>query len=193
MIMSLRSIGAREWHSLRVYLTTLLINVPPDTFVGNTFLRPWLASLMGMDCRHRCSISKGCFYHAWQISVGEGTRIARDSYLDAFAPIVIGGHVSIGSRVSIATASHEYGPATARGGMVRPMPVRIGDGCWVGASVFIGPGVEIGAGSVISAGAVVLRSMPANCLVAGNPARPIRRLDSDSETSSVPREEIPGL
>jgi maltose O-acetyltransferase len=52
--------------------------------------------------------------------------------------------------------------------------------------VVILPGVTIGPGCVIGAGAVVTRSVPANCVVAGNPARVIQKLDRSAEPPVMP-------
>lgn len=52
---------------------------------------------------------------------------------------------------------------------------RIGRRCFVGARSIILPGVEIGDECVIGAGSVVTRSVPPRSLVAGNPARILRR------------------
>jgi maltose O-acetyltransferase len=54
------------------------------------------------------------------------------------------------------------------------VPIRIGERCFIGGNATIGPGVTIGNGVVIAGGAVVLRSVPDDCVVAGNPARVIR-------------------
>ena len=55
-------------------------------------------------------------------------------------------------------------------------PVRIEDNVWIGGGAILLPGVTVGDNSVIGAGAVVTRDVPANTVVAGNPARVIREL-----------------
>jgi maltose O-acetyltransferase len=58
----------------------------------------------------------------------------------------------------------------------RQAPVRIGDGCWIGARAIILPGVTLGKRVMVAAGAVVTGDVPDDSLVAGNPARVVRTL-----------------
>ena len=51
---------------------------------------------------------------------------------------------------------------------------RIGRNCFIGARSIILPGVEIGDGSIVAAGSIVVKNVPANSIVAGNPAKVIR-------------------
>jgi acetyltransferase-like isoleucine patch superfamily enzyme len=53
-------------------------------------------------------------------------------------------------------------------------PVIISDNVWIGMSAVILKGVSIGENSVVAAGAVVTRSVPADCVVAGNPAKIVK-------------------
>ena len=55
-------------------------------------------------------------------------------------------------------------------------PVIIEDGAWIGARCMILKGVTIGARAVIGAGSVVTKSIPADVIAAGNPARVIRKI-----------------
>jgi len=53
-------------------------------------------------------------------------------------------------------------------------PVKISDNVWIGMNAIILKGVTIGENSVVAAGAVVTKSVPANCVVAGNPAAVVK-------------------
>ena len=55
-------------------------------------------------------------------------------------------------------------------------PVTVGNNVWIGGSSTILGGVTIGDNAVIAAGSVVIRDVPADTLVAGNPARVIRKI-----------------
>ena len=60
-----------------------------------------------------------------------------------------------------------------------PTPVHIGENVWLGDNSVVLKGVTIGENSVIAARAVVTRDVPANVVVAGNPARVVRELDPE--------------
>jgi phosphonate metabolism protein (transferase hexapeptide repeat family) len=53
--------------------------------------------------------------------------------------------------------------------------VHIGHDVWIGHGAIVLPGRNIGTGAVVAAGAVVTKNVPAYTIVAGNPARPIKR------------------
>ena len=58
---------------------------------------------------------------------------------------------------------------------LKTAPVRIGDNVWIGMNAVILKGVTIGDNSVVAAGAVVTKSVPANTIVAGNPAVEVKK------------------
>jgi len=57
--------------------------------------------------------------------------------------------------------------------------VRIGHDVWIGHGAIVLPGRNVGTGAVIAAGAIVTRDVPAYTIVAGNPARIVRRRFSE--------------
>ncbi|WP_394211190.1 acyltransferase [Enterovibrio calviensis] len=66
------------------------------------------------------------------------------------------------------------------------LPVKIGNGSWIGTGAVIMKGVEIGKNCVVSANSVVFRSVPDGSIVMGNPARIIKSL-KNQKTSPLSR------
>jgi acetyltransferase-like isoleucine patch superfamily enzyme len=111
-----------------------------------------------------------------RLRIGSHTIINGDCFADLNADVEIGNRVSVGHHVTFITAAHDLGPAACRAGRLRPDPIVVGDGCWIGAHSTILPGVTIGASSVVAAGSIVSGSVPPNRMVGGNPARPLKSL-----------------
>jgi maltose O-acetyltransferase len=91
--------------------------------------------------------------------------------------VVIGHHVMIGPSVQIYTAAHHLQAKIRNQGWEIAKPIVIEDSVWIGGSAILLPGVSIGRNAVVGAGAVVTRNVPANMVVAGNPARVIREIE----------------
>ena len=88
--------------------------------------------------------------------------------------ITIGDDVLIGHNTTIATLNHDINPYTR--GNLTPAAVTIGSRVWIGSDCTILPGVTIGEGAIIGAGSVVTKSIPANSIAVGNPARVIKQI-----------------
>ena len=65
--------------------------------------------------------------------------------------------------------------------------VHIGHDVWIGHGAVVLPGRNIGTGAVVAAGAIVTKDVPAYTIVAGNPARPIRRRFSEQVAGRLAR------
>ncbi|EPS29225.1 hypothetical protein PDE_04174 [Penicillium oxalicum 114-2] len=95
-------------------------------------------------------------------------------------PITVGDRTLFGPNVSLFAGGHPVDPAV-RNGMDGPemgAPITIQEDCWIGGNVTILPGVTIGKGSTVGAGSVVTKDVPAFHVVAGNPARIIRKIET---------------
>ncbi len=112
-----------------------------------------------------------------RLTVGEGTTINSPCLIDLNASVTIGRRVGMGHHTVIVTSAHDIGGPKERRGPIRPAPVKIGDGVWIGARSTILSGVTIGNGAVIAAGALVTRDVPSHTVVAGLPAKVVRELD----------------
>ena len=62
--------------------------------------------------------------------------------------------------------------------VLRSAPVIIGDNVWIGMNAVVLKGVTIGENSVVAAGSVVTKDVPANVIVAGNPAAVVKQLET---------------
>lgn len=88
--------------------------------------------------------------------------------------ISIGSHCMFANNLVIVDHDHVIGPDGVTGNLVSK-PIVIENGVWCGANVTITKGVHIGTGAVIAAGAVVTKDVPANVVVAGVPAKIMKR------------------
>ena len=114
---------------------------------------------------------------------GQNIYIGDHVYLNVLCTILdcnevhIGHHVMIGPAVQIYCAAHLLQAEARIQGWEVAKPIVIEDNVWLGGGAILLPGVRIGRNAVVGAGAVVSRSVPANTVVAGNPARVIREIE----------------
>lgn len=104
---------------------------------------------VGKNCSGliNCTIDYG---HCWLIEIGDDVIFAPQVYLLA------------------------HDTSTKRSlGYTRIAKIKIEKNCFIGARVLIMPGVIIGENSIIGAGSVVVKSIPANVVAVGNPAKVI--------------------
>lgn len=95
-------------------------------------------------------------------------------YIQAMNGIIVGKNVRYGPGVHFISANHDLLDYDKHS--FTP-PIIIGNNCWIGAGAILLPGVELGEHVVVAAGAVVTKSVGANQLVGGVPARVIADLD----------------
>lgn len=108
------------------------------------------------------------------ITIGKNVFINMGCKFQDQGGITIDDGTLIGHNVVIATLNHEMEPS--RRSDLHPAPVRVGKDVWIGSGAVILPGVTIGDGAIIGAGAVVTKDVPDNVVVAGVPAKVIRKL-----------------
>lgn len=131
-------------------------------------------------------LRRGCEFKAdagAQLVIGRNVHLGPGTTISALADVRIGDDCLIAERVSI--RDHDHGlalvdgqsadtPYHARG--YQTAPVVLGRNVWLGGGVTIVKGVTLGDNCVVGANAVVTKSFPANCIVAGVPARIVRML-----------------
>jgi len=111
--------------------------------------------------------------------IGDGCVLGARITITAHQYVEIGDSVFTGQAVFITDASHGYqDPETPIGKQFGAhQPVTIGAGTWIGHGVVILPGTRIGRNVVVAAGAVVRGEVEDHAVVAGSPARVVRRLE----------------
>lgn len=130
----------------------------------------------GIRVGARSSIAAETFIHG-PVVMGEDSSINPRCHLDGGrAGIAIGDHVRIATGAKLFAFDH----GMAEGVPIRSQPTRsvgivIGDDVWIGAGAGITDGVRIGDGAVVAMGAVVTKDVAAGDIVAGVPARVIKR------------------
>lgn len=128
-------------------------------------------------------------------------KIGKDCYIGDHSRLWVGIGITIGDRVLIAhnvnifdTTTHpidkkvryEHENLVKATGMpiekfdtIYESPVIIEDDVWIGCNCVILKGVTIGEGAIVSAGSVVTKDVPANTMVAGNPAKIVKVLSGN--------------
>lgn len=106
-----------------------------------------------------------------KLTIGSG-YMNMNSKIYCFNEIRIGDDVIISENVTIRDSdSHDI----LDGKHKKSAPINIGNHVWIGLNAIILKGVTIGDGAIIAAGAVVTRDVPSNSLVAGVPAKVIKK------------------
>lgn len=125
-----------------------------------------------------CTLNNG----VGAISIGNNTRIGIGSVL--IGPVSIGEDVRLAQNVVVSGLNHNYEdvtkPISAQG--VNTEQIYIGDETWIGANSVILPGIFIGKHCIVAAGSVVTKNVSSNTIVAGNPARIIKKYNPGKKT-----------
>ena len=120
--------------------------------------------------------------HSGRIVIGSGTYIGQYFYATALDAIEIGEGCVLSEQVYITDHSHGLDPRGAPL-MQQPLeskgPVRIGAKCFLGYRCAIMPGVTLGPHCVVGASSVVTRSFAEGSMVAGSPARLLKRWNGE--------------
>lgn len=118
------------------------------------------------------------------IDLGNHVFLGNGCTLSAANRIVIGDHCLVSAGVRIHDNDGHPLDAEKRkaGEKILPedaAPVIIEENAWIGAQAIILKGVTIGKNAVVGSGAVVTQDVPANTVVAGNPARIVKSVDEE--------------
>lgn len=153
------------------------------------------AIIKGEDCisvGNNFSADAGLILQCWKryeeveytpsITIGNNAHLGRECHISAINEIVIGDNLLTGKNLYI--SDHAHGKVDAADIDIPPIKrklyskgkVSIGNNVWIGDNVSILPGVQIGDNVIIGANAVVTKDVDNNWVVAGTPARMIKKL-----------------
>jgi acetyltransferase-like isoleucine patch superfamily enzyme len=157
----------------------------------HTIMKPWYVDISGNNIDiGRCFTAIGepgqrVQVGVWgrqagqgRVRIGDCVLMSPGSRISASDEIVLGDGVMMANGSYITDSDwHTVYDRTARA--EDATPVHIGDNVWLGDHATVLKGVTIGANSVVAARAVVTRDVPANVVVAGNPAQVVKELEPE--------------
>jgi sugar O-acyltransferase (sialic acid O-acetyltransferase NeuD family) len=121
-------------------------------------------------------------------SVSRTARIGRGvvifQYVTVTSNVRIGNHVVILPNTVVSHDDQIADFTCVAGGVKISGGVRVGRGCYLGTGCALIGGIEVGDGALVGMGSVVIRSVPPNVVVAGNPARFLRHVVAGAAASA---------
>lgn len=158
---------------------TIASSVRIDENVRISLTSPFYSSKKGSVTINKGSLlSNGfiCDCYGGNVSIGEDTFIGPNVVIYGHGNVTIGNDCLIAMGCKIVAANHSYELGTNINKQKNIFePINIGNDVWMGADVKVLAGVNIGDGCVIAAGSVVTKSISANTIVAGVPAKVIKQ------------------
>ena len=154
-------------------------------------MKPWYVKLYGAHIRigeqlHIIAASdRNVALTTWnfddaqgQISIGDYCLICPGVRIDSAHSIVVGNNCMLAAGAYLTDADwHDHYDRTRPIG--KSAPVVLEDNVWIGEGAMVAKGVTIGKNSIVGARALVVRDVPPNTIVGGNPAEPLKTLDTD--------------
>jgi len=171
----LRLNGAKIGKNTFISLSSKIVGA--KTIIGNDCVINKNVTIKGniIKIGHGCIISEGDYITGTaNFIIGDKTFIGKNVRINLSRNVTIGSDVGIGENSAIWT--HGYYPPADEGYPIVYEPVVIKDGAWVSTNIIILPGVTIGKRVIIGAGSVVTKSVLPGIIIAGNPAKVIKKV-----------------
>jgi acetyltransferase-like isoleucine patch superfamily enzyme len=166
------------------YRSARIIRLPFD--IRN---RKYINMGKGLTTGHGCRLEAYPGNNAVSMFLGDNIQMNDYVHITAMQSVTIGNNVLMASKIYISDCAHgsyagdaaDSSPLTAPA--ERPFvckPVVIEDNVWLGEFVSVLPGTTIGKGTIVGANSVVSKSLPANVIAVGSPARPIKKFNFET-------------
>jgi acetyltransferase-like isoleucine patch superfamily enzyme len=193
-------IKATWYFVYRVFLCEPLFKMHCQSYGKNLHTGPFIQEVWGKGdivCGDNVLVDGKChivfavrFAERPVLKVGDNSGIGHNCMFFIGKGITIGKNCRMGINIMMLDSpGHPLDPERRMAGEAPDVenvrPITIGDNVWIGTGSVIFPGVTIGDNSVVSLGSVVMSDIPANVVVAGNPARKIMSLEAKQEKAAV--------
>ncbi|TGB05092.1 2,3,4,5-tetrahydropyridine-2,6-dicarboxylate N-acetyltransferase [Halobacillus salinus] len=131
-----------------------------------------------------------------QVEIGDGAVIMLGAMINIGSVVgagtMIDMNVVLGGRATVGKNCH-IGAGAVLAGVIEPpsaKPVVVEDGVVIGANAVVLEGVTVGEGAVVAAGAIVTEDVPPQTLVAGTPAKVIKKIDDQTKSKTEIKQEL---
>ena len=114
------------------------------------------------------------------VIIGYGTRIGLSNVI--IGPVTVGNNVIFAQNIVLSGLNHGYEDINIppRLQKVTVSPIIVEDDVWIGANAMVAAGVTIGKHSVVAGGSVVTKNVPPFSVVAGNPAKLLKKYNFEN-------------
>jgi acetyltransferase-like isoleucine patch superfamily enzyme len=115
------------------------------------------------------------------VIIGSKSRIGIGNTI--IGPVVIGNNVNISQNTVLSGLNHGYKDIFISPGAQNfdTATITLQDDCWIGANAVIMAGVKIGQHAFVGAGSIVTKDVPPFSMVAGNPAKVVKRYNPQTD------------
>jgi putative colanic acid biosynthesis acetyltransferase WcaF len=151
-----------------------LFQLSPRTFFGwRAFLLRCFGARIGREVHIYSSTT---IYYPWNLSVGDYSALGEEALIYNLGSVTIGERVTVSHRAHLCAGTHDYVKTSLP--LLKP-PITVANDAWICTEAFVGPGVHVGEGAVVGARAVAMKDVPDWSVVAGNPARFLKRREKE--------------
>ena len=180
--------------SIKLILKKLVEKVlyTPEIFCNGTVISGKIQGLQNVELEGKNGILNGCNFSG-KIKIGYATTLGYNNIIHG--DIQIGKYCQLGYNVSLISTNHPISHITTYinknlfDGELKKFKntekIYIGHDVWIGHNAIVLSGVNVGNGAIIAAGAVVTKDVPPYSIVAGVPAKVIKKRFSDKIIKQV--------
>lgn len=189
--------GRDQFKKIKIIITTIAKIFSVFGYRGNYYLLRMFRNTNGRiglvlrytflkncagDLGDNVSIQPGVFlFNPNKISFGNNISIHPMCYIEGAGGITISDNVSIAHSSTLISANHTWSDPSIpiKYNLETFSPILIEEDVWIGCAVRILAGVKIGRRSIVAAGAVVTKSFEQNAMIAGIPAKIIKKINEN--------------